>query len=154
MKEWLKVSVPEVSLFISAASTDGKLYVVSGEHLCLVLRSRLQVQAALLDYHNELNHLDVNKCLRLLNERFSCSTFVSFSSCQASGEPPRLICHRFFWKSMRLDVVQWINSCALCSRKSRKRPHARSVEPQTLQQALRSPQLFSERCFCHISSIY
>ncbi|KAF6717650.1 putative D-tyrosyl-tRNA(Tyr) deacylase 2 [Oryzias melastigma] len=98
---------------------DGKLYVVSGEHLCLVLRSRLQVQAALLDYHNELNHLDVNKCLRLLNERF-------------------------FWKSMRLDVVQWINSCALCSRKSSKRPHARSVEPQTLQQALRSPQLFSE----------
>ncbi|RVE56917.1 hypothetical protein OJAV_G00211100 [Oryzias javanicus] len=98
---------------------DGKLYVVSGERLCMVLRSRLQVQAALLDFHNELNHLDANKCLRLLNERF-------------------------FWKSMRLDVVQWINGCSQCSRTSRKRPHVRSAEPQTLQQALRSPQRFSE----------
>lgn len=35
----------------------------------LVLRSRQQVEAALVDYHNELNHLNVSKCLRLLNER-------------------------------------------------------------------------------------
>lgn len=44
--------------------------MVSGERVLLVLRSRQQVEAALVDYHNELNHLDVNKCLRLLNERW------------------------------------------------------------------------------------
>lgn len=48
---------------------DDELHVVSGDRVLLVLRSRQQVEAALVDYHNELNHLDANKCLRLLNER-------------------------------------------------------------------------------------
>uniref|UniRef100_A0A3P9KPG0 THAP domain-containing protein 1 n=1 Tax=Oryzias latipes TaxID=8090 RepID=A0A3P9KPG0_ORYLA len=96
---------------------DGKLHVVSGQHQRLVLRNRRQVQAALLDFHNELNHLDVNKCLRLLNERF-------------------------FWRTMRLDVVQWISRCSQCSVKSRKQPDVRSeaAEPRPL----RPPRRFSE----------
>lgn len=39
------------------------------DQILLVLRNRQQVEGALVNYHNELNHLDVNKCLRLLNER-------------------------------------------------------------------------------------
>ncbi|XP_045918525.1 uncharacterized protein LOC123978922 [Micropterus dolomieu] len=79
------------------AIKDGELHMVRGDRVRLVLRNRQQVEAALVDYHNELNHLDVNKCLRLLNERYS-------------------------WKTMRADVVQWINSCSQCSSKRRKKP--------------------------------
>ncbi|XP_022062645.2 uncharacterized protein LOC110959940 [Acanthochromis polyacanthus] len=71
---------------------DDKLHSTRGDRLRLVLRSRQQVEAALTDYHNELNHLDVNKCLRLLNERY-------------------------FWTTMKPDVIQWIDSCFQCSRK-------------------------------------
>lgn len=49
---------------------------MSGDRALLVLRSRQQVEAALMDYHNELNHLDANKCLRLLNERWDGTTFI------------------------------------------------------------------------------
>lgn len=84
----MKVCVPEPSSLTSAAFTDGKLHVVSGQHQRLVLRNRRQVQAALLDFHNELNHLDVNKCLRLLNERFSCAAFSAFP-CVVLLENPR-----------------------------------------------------------------
>ncbi|KAF3845522.1 hypothetical protein F7725_008685 [Dissostichus mawsoni] len=45
------------------------LHTERGNRLCLVLRSRKKVEEALLDFHDELNHLNVNKCLRLLNER-------------------------------------------------------------------------------------
>ncbi|XP_047200995.1 uncharacterized protein LOC124855289 isoform X6 [Girardinichthys multiradiatus] len=79
------------------AIIDGKLHVVTGDQMRLVLRSRQQVETALLDFHNELNHLNVNKCLRLLNERY-------------------------FWQTMKPDVVQWINNCSQCSLKIRKKP--------------------------------
>lgn len=49
---------------------DDRLHFVSGDRVRLVLRNRQQVEAALVDFHDELNHLNVNKCLRLLNERF------------------------------------------------------------------------------------
>lgn len=49
--------------------SDNELHMVRGDRVRLVLRGRQQVEAALVDYHNELNHLDAKKCLRLLNER-------------------------------------------------------------------------------------
>ncbi|XP_054868333.1 uncharacterized protein LOC111576671 isoform X2 [Amphiprion ocellaris] len=88
---------------------DDKLHSTRGDRLRLVLRSRQQVEAALTDYHDELNHLDVNKCLRLLNERY-------------------------FWKTMKSDVIQWIDGCFQCSRKK---------NPETLLHALRSPPISS-----------
>ncbi|KAM9842651.1 uncharacterized protein ACBR49_014042 [Aulostomus maculatus] len=88
---------------------DNELHIVKGERACLVLRSREQVEAALLDFHNELNHLNVNKCLKLLSERY-------------------------FWKTMRSDVVQWISSCSHCSRAkwkmSKNLTEARGAETQ------------------------
>ncbi|KAM3594521.1 uncharacterized protein V6R79_009304 [Siganus canaliculatus] len=75
---------------------DDRLHMVRGGRMCLVLRSRQQVETALTDFHNELNHLGSDKCLRLLRERF-------------------------FWKTMRPDVVQWINRCSLCSSRKRTR---------------------------------
>ncbi|XP_059209759.1 uncharacterized protein LOC131988624 [Centropristis striata] len=99
---------------------DGELHMVRGERVRLVLRSRQRVEAALLDYHNELNHLDVSKCLRLLNERY-------------------------FWKTMRSDVVQWIDGCSQCSmkRKKKKKPEDQTDPggPESLLEALRSPQI-------------
>ncbi|XP_042356846.1 uncharacterized protein LOC121953707 [Plectropomus leopardus] len=96
---------------------DGVLHNVREDWVRLVLRSRQRVEAALLDYHNELNHLDINKCLRLLNERY-------------------------FWKTMRSDVVQWINSCKECSRKRRKKPENQTQQKgsESHLEAPRSPQ--------------
>ncbi|KAM6917371.1 uncharacterized protein PEZ65_013193 [Lycodopsis pacificus] len=96
------------------AIKDDELHIVRGDRVRLVLRSRQRVEAAMTDYHNELNHLDGNKCLRLLNERY-------------------------FWKTMRTDVLQWINSCSQCSR--RKKPVQRS-EPR--EPPLTSPQIPDE----------
>ncbi|XP_044023662.1 uncharacterized protein LOC122862315 isoform X2 [Siniperca chuatsi] len=98
------------------AIKDEELHMVRGDRERLVLRNRQQVEAALVDYHNELNHLDVNKCLRLLNERY-------------------------FWKTMRPDVVQWINSCSQCSSKKRKQPETEPGGSESLLQALISPQI-------------
>ncbi|XP_039898390.1 uncharacterized protein LOC120740245 isoform X2 [Simochromis diagramma] len=95
------------------AIKDGVLHTVKGDQMRLVLRNRQQVETALVDYHNELNHLDVNKCLRLLNERY-------------------------FWRTMRPDVVQWINNCSQCSMKKTKKPNhqaeARGLAVQTSAQ--------------------
>ncbi|KAM4541851.1 uncharacterized protein PAE49_018711 isoform 2-T2 [Odontesthes bonariensis] len=103
------------------AVKDGTLHMVRGDGVRLVLRNRQQVEAALVDFHNELNHLDVSKCLRLLNERY-------------------------FWRTMRPDVVQWINNCPLCSLKKRKKPdnRAEAGRSEILLQALRSPHRDSD----------
>lgn len=53
--------------------SEDELHITIKDQVLLVLRSRQQVDEALVNYHNELNHLDVNKCLRLLNERFGVS---------------------------------------------------------------------------------
>ncbi|KAK2892282.1 uncharacterized protein [Channa argus] len=97
------------------AIKDDELHTVKGDRECLVLRNREQVQAVLNDYHNELNHLDVIKCLRLLKERF-------------------------FWKTMRPDVVQWINKCSQCNRKKMNKAEVlrQQEEPESL---LQSPQI-------------
>lgn len=54
---------------MTACSPDDELHMVKKDRVCLVLRNRQQVEVALNEYHNELNHLNVNKCLRLLHER-------------------------------------------------------------------------------------
>ncbi|XP_053290705.1 uncharacterized protein LOC128450968 [Pleuronectes platessa] len=98
---------------------DAELHMVKGERVRLVLRSQQQVEVALKDYHNELNHLDTNKCLRLLNERF-------------------------FWKTMKPDVVQWISSCSECSRTTRKKPEKQAAGGGGSESSLQthtSPQL-------------
>ncbi|GLD47549.1 uncharacterized protein AKAME5_000169300 [Lates japonicus] len=103
------------------AIKDDELHMVTGDRVRLVLRSRQQVEVALMDYHNELNHLDINKCLRLLNERY-------------------------FWKTMRPDVVQWIDSCSECSMKKRKKPEKQTEAggSESLLQALTSPQIHDD----------
>ncbi|KAG7219870.1 hypothetical protein INR49_018803 [Caranx melampygus] len=97
---------------------DDELHMTRGDRVRLVLRNRQQVEAALTDYHNELNHLDINKCLRLLNERF-------------------------FWKTMRADVVQWINSCSQCSRDKGKKAgnHREAGGSESELRPLGSPQI-------------
>ena len=55
-----------------------------------VLRSREEVNEVLTEFHNELNHLDFKKCMRLLNERV-------------------------YWESMRADAARWIENCDGCS---------------------------------------
>ncbi|XP_063765646.1 uncharacterized protein LOC134881960 isoform X2 [Eleginops maclovinus] len=96
----------------------GRLHIEKGGRLCLILRSRQRVEEALVEFHDELNHLNANKCLRLLNERY-------------------------FWKTMRPDVVQWINSCSECSRKTKKKKPEIQTQSHTAEsplQTLRSPQ--------------
>nr|XP_046267997.1 uncharacterized protein LOC124071484 isoform X2 [Scatophagus argus] len=95
---------------------DDELHMVrGGDRARLVLRSRQQVEAVLEDYHNELNHLDANKCLRLLKDRY-------------------------FWKTMRSDVLQWIHSCSECSSKKRKNPETEPGGPESLLEVLSPPQ--------------
>uniref|UniRef100_A0A3P9N0Y9 THAP domain-containing protein 1 n=1 Tax=Poecilia reticulata TaxID=8081 RepID=A0A3P9N0Y9_POERE len=94
---------------------DDKLHIVTGDQMRLVLRSRQQVETALLDFHNELNHLNVNKCLRLLNERY-------------------------YWQTMKPDVVQWINNCSRCSLKMKKKPCRRAETDRSEMQSLTSAQ--------------
>ncbi|XP_030247786.1 uncharacterized protein LOC115566180 [Sparus aurata] len=97
------------------AIKDGELHMVSEDRLRLVLRTRQQVEAALVEYHNELNHLGVNKSLRLLNERY-------------------------FWKTMKTDVMQWVNSCSQCSRKKRRKPETEAGRSESLT----SPQIHED----------
>lgn len=90
---------------------DGQLHIRIGDHLRLVLRNRQQVNDALKDYHDELNHLDLNKCLRLLNEKY-------------------------FWKTMRSDIQQWIGKCLVCRSKQKKKNTKKepAQRQETLQQ--------------------
>ncbi|XP_034418671.1 uncharacterized protein LOC117751171 isoform X2 [Cyclopterus lumpus] len=94
---------------------DGELHIVRGDRVRLVLRSRQRVEAAMTDYHNELNHLDFNKCLRLLNERY-------------------------FWRTMKTDVLQWINGCSQCSSR-RKKPANQSEPREPPLEEMTSPQI-------------
>ena len=48
---------------------DDELQIVRGNRIRRVLRNREEVEMALVSYHDELNHLDLDKCIRLLNER-------------------------------------------------------------------------------------
>lgn len=57
---------------------------------------------------------------------------------------------RFFWKTMRPDVVQWINKCSQCNKKKMNKPGTKKQPgaSESLLQALRSPQTHggSDRC--------
>ncbi|XP_034050786.1 uncharacterized protein LOC117531765 isoform X2 [Thalassophryne amazonica] len=102
------------------AIKDDQLHMVRGDRVRLVLRSRQQVEAALTDYHSELNHLDITKCLRLLNERF-------------------------FWKTMKADTRRWIDNCSQCSKmKKKKTDDQPELRSEMLLQPLGSPQLHTD----------
>ncbi|XP_076834545.1 D-aminoacyl-tRNA deacylase 2 isoform X2 [Brachyhypopomus gauderio] len=74
---------------------DGFLFYTSGrgkrEHgRRRVVRSREEVQSTLTVYHNDMNHLEFEKCLKLVSRHF-------------------------FWGSMRADIDLWIQRCPQCS---------------------------------------
>lgn len=80
-------SVPSIS--------DGFLFYLSGRGTQKhgrrrVVRSREEVQSTLAIYHNDMNHLGLEKCLKLISQHF-------------------------FWGSMRADVALWIQRCSKCS---------------------------------------
>ncbi|XP_056151402.1 uncharacterized protein LOC130126061 [Lampris incognitus] len=99
---------------------DQQLHMVRGGRALLVLRNREAVEAALVEYHNELNHLDVKKCLRLLNERF-------------------------FWKTMRPDVVRWIDNCSQCSKTKKTKLEPEGTElPELLEGEMTPPEIHED----------
>lgn len=74
---------------------DGFLFYLSGRGTQKhgrrrVVRSREEVQSTLAIYHNDMNHLGLEKCLKLISQHF-------------------------FWGSMRADVALWIQRCSKCS---------------------------------------
>ncbi|XP_026864650.2 D-aminoacyl-tRNA deacylase 2 isoform X3 [Electrophorus electricus] len=77
------------------AMHDGFLFYTSGRGIQehgrrRVVRSRKEVQSTLTVYHNEMNHIKFEKCLKLVSRHF-------------------------FWGSMRADVDLWIQQCPRCS---------------------------------------
>ncbi|XP_026789541.3 uncharacterized protein LOC113538579 isoform X1 [Pangasianodon hypophthalmus] len=74
---------------------DGFLFYLSGRGTQKhgrrrVVRSREEVHSTLTIYHNDMNHLELEKCLKLISQHF-------------------------FWGSMRADVALWIQRCPQCS---------------------------------------
>ncbi|XP_060790016.1 uncharacterized protein LOC132894343 isoform X4 [Neoarius graeffei] len=74
---------------------DGFLFYLSGRGTQKhgrrrVVRSREEVYSTLTIYHNDMNHLELEKCLKLISQHF-------------------------FWGSMRADVALWIQRCPQCS---------------------------------------
>ncbi|XP_066529855.1 uncharacterized protein [Hoplias malabaricus] len=74
---------------------DGFLFYTSGrgvqEHgRRRVLRSREEVQSTLGMYHDSMNHLTLEKCLKLISRHF-------------------------FWGSLKADIAMWIQRCPQCS---------------------------------------
>lgn len=74
---------------------DGFLFYLSGRGTQKhgrrrVVRSREEVHSTLTIYHNDMNHLELEKCLKLISQHF-------------------------FWGSMRADVALWIQRCLQCS---------------------------------------
>lgn len=51
----------------------------------------------------------------------------------------RVVSGRFFWKTMRRDVMQWINSCSQCNKKKMNKP-GMQMNPRGSESLLRSPQ--------------
>ncbi|XP_062325879.1 uncharacterized protein LOC134026882 [Osmerus eperlanus] len=69
---------------------DGLLHIMIKSRVLKVLRSQEEVNEALAEFHDELNHLNLKKCMRLLTERY-------------------------FWGTMEVDVARWIENCSECS---------------------------------------
>ncbi|XP_072292285.1 D-aminoacyl-tRNA deacylase 2 [Eucyclogobius newberryi] len=95
---------------------DGVLHIRVRERAVPVLRNRQQVNEALKEYHDELNHLEFKKCLRLLNER--CN-----------------------WRTMRSDITLWISKCLVCQLKNKpKNPPAPKRDAEKKQRPQRDTQ--------------
>ena len=71
-------------------SSDGVLFFTTNHNRRRVVRNKEDVQATLTAYHNEMNHLDVDKCITLISKHFD-------------------------WGSLRADVRCWIQRCEECS---------------------------------------
>lgn len=69
---------------------DGVLFFTSKRNRRRVVRSKEDVQATLTMYHNEMNHLDVDKCIMLISKHYH-------------------------WGSLKADVRRWIQRCEECS---------------------------------------
>ncbi|KAL2098995.1 hypothetical protein ACEWY4_005475 [Coilia grayii] len=69
---------------------DGVLFFTTKRNRCKVVRNREEVHATLSAYHNDMNHLDVEKCTRLISKHFH-------------------------WGSLKADVRWWIQRCEECS---------------------------------------
>ncbi|KAM6973273.1 uncharacterized protein FYW47_003390 [Aplochiton taeniatus] len=102
---------------------DELLHWVKGTKVRQVLRSREEVNTALTDFHDELNHLDLKKCMRLLNERF-------------------------FWSTMRADVARWIDKCSECSKtKMTEPPSIKAMETTKPMEPMKPLQII-DHPFC------
>ncbi|KAL2098994.1 hypothetical protein ACEWY4_005474 [Coilia grayii] len=69
---------------------DGVLFFIRNQNRRRVVRNREEVHATLSAYHNDMNHLDVKKCIRLISKHFH-------------------------WGSLKADVRWWIQRCEQCS---------------------------------------
>ncbi|KAG9268129.1 uncharacterized protein LOC103035568 [Astyanax mexicanus] len=74
---------------------DGFLFYTSGRRVQehgrrRVVRSKEEVQSTLTVYHDDMNHLSYEKCLKLISRHF-------------------------FWGSLKADVAMWIQRCHQCS---------------------------------------
>ncbi|XP_042565641.1 uncharacterized protein LOC116223419 isoform X2 [Clupea harengus] len=69
---------------------DGVLFFTTNCNRRKVVRNKEDVQATLTAYHNEMNHLEVDKCITLISKHFH-------------------------WGSLRADVRCWIQRCEECS---------------------------------------
>ncbi|XP_028822742.1 uncharacterized protein LOC114776984 [Denticeps clupeoides] len=66
------------------------LYHIAPRGQRKVVRSKEEVHSTLTTYHDEMSHLDFSKCYKLISKHF-------------------------FWGSMKVDVMQWIQMCKECS---------------------------------------
>ncbi|XP_062378303.1 uncharacterized protein LOC134067195 isoform X1 [Sardina pilchardus] len=69
---------------------DGILFFTTKRNRRRVVRNKEDVQATLTMYHNEMNHLDVDKCTTLISKHFH-------------------------WGSLKPDVQRWIQRCEECA---------------------------------------
>ncbi|XP_031435793.1 uncharacterized protein LOC105905075 isoform X2 [Clupea harengus] len=69
---------------------DDVLFFATNHNRRRVVRNKEDVQATLTAYHNEMNHLDVDKCITLISKHFH-------------------------WGSLKADVRCWIQRCEECS---------------------------------------
>ncbi|XP_027028661.2 D-aminoacyl-tRNA deacylase 2 isoform X1 [Tachysurus fulvidraco] len=98
---------------------DGFLFYLSGRGTQKhgrrrVVRSREEVHSTLTIYHNDMNHLELEKCLKLISQHF-------------------------FWGSMRADVGLWIQRCLPCSSSDKEHGvdcSVSTVHPEPLEKIL------------------
>lgn len=85
----------QIHIDLCCPFSDGFLFYTSGRGIQehgrrRVVRSREEVQSTLTVYHDDMNHLAFEKCLKLISRHF-------------------------FWGSLKADVAMWIQRCPQCS---------------------------------------